>query len=87
MIVRQTLREDSSLPTSPSSSSDQTSAGIDPFMGGETDFHTRQESGDSGLGLSTNYSLPNTPEDYLMGMEEGVESSSADGIICFYLSK
>lgn len=78
-MVRQTLREDSSLPTSPNSTSDQTSStNIDPFLGGDTDFHSRQESGDSGLGLSTNYSLPNTPEDYLMGMDEG---NGAEGIV------
>lgn len=73
-MVRQTLREDSSLPTSPNSTSDQASTtSMDPFLSGDSDFHSRQESGDSGLGLSTNYSLPNTPEDYLMGMEEGAE--------------
>ncbi|XP_054161872.1 transcriptional coactivator YAP1-A-like [Oppia nitens] len=46
------------------------STGIDPFLGGNNsafnnDCHSRQESGDSGLGLGSNYSLPHTPEDFL----------------------
>ncbi|XP_035224693.1 transcriptional coactivator YAP1-like [Stegodyphus dumicola] len=81
-MMRRTLREEGSLPTSPTnSSSDGTSSthtSIDPFLGGDSDFHSRQESGDSGLGLGTNYSLPNTPEDYLMGMEEGAEDVLLD---------
>ncbi|KFM74842.1 Yorkie-like protein, partial [Stegodyphus mimosarum] len=81
-MMRRTLREEGSLPTSPTnSSSDGTSSthtNIDPFLGGDSDFHSRQESGDSGLGLGTNYSLPNTPEDYLMGMEEGAEDVLLD---------
>ncbi|CAG0924749.1 unnamed protein product, partial [Notodromas monacha] len=34
---------------------------------GTTNVHSREESADSGLGLSTNnsYSLPHTPEDFL----------------------
>lgn len=31
-----------------------------------TDFHARQESADSGLGMGGSYSLPHTPEDFLM---------------------
>ena len=35
---------------------------VDPFLSGVTD-HTRQESGDSGLSLSSNnYSMPHTPD-------------------------
>lgn len=30
-----------------------------------TDFHARQESADSGLGMGGSYSLPHTPEDFL----------------------
>jgi len=39
-------------------------AGMDPFLG-NSDSHTRQESADSGLGLGSNYSIPNTPEGLL----------------------
>ncbi|XP_054714834.1 transcriptional coactivator YAP1-like [Uloborus diversus] len=68
-MIRQSLREE---PTSPRGSD---SSSVDPFLG---DFHSRQESGDSGLSLGTNYSLPNTPEDYLMGMDEGKEDVILD---------
>lgn len=61
------------------------------------DFHSRQESADSGLGLGcgsgdsgglscgsgSSYSLPHTPEDFLMAqdapMNEGVEMKSVAG--------
>jgi protein yorkie len=57
--------------------------GMDPFLGGSTgvlnninsDCHSRQESGDSGLGLGTNYSLPHTPEDFLSHIEDVVNES------------
>lgn len=53
--------------------------GIDPFLGGNNgplnnDCHSRQESADSGLGLGSNYSLPNTPEDFL-SIEETISNS------------
>ncbi|KAL1492707.1 hypothetical protein ABEB36_010923 [Hypothenemus hampei] len=48
---------------------------MDPFLSGLTD-HSRQESGDSGLGMGTSYSMPHTPEDYLSNMEENIEVSS-----------
>ncbi|KAK8749411.1 hypothetical protein OTU49_015343, partial [Cherax quadricarinatus] len=48
----------------------------DPFIA-TTDFHSRQESADSGLGLGTNYSLPHTPEDFLASMED-VEITPSD---------
>ncbi|XP_076261028.1 WW domain-containing transcription regulator protein 1-like isoform X2 [Rhynchophorus ferrugineus] len=48
---------------------------IDPFLSGLTD-HSRQESGDSGLGMSTNYSMPHTPEDYLANMDDNMEVGS-----------
>ncbi|XP_064456694.1 transcriptional coactivator YAP1-like isoform X2 [Ornithodoros turicata] len=61
MLLRRTLTEEIlSNPTSPS----------DPFLGG--DFHTRQESADSGLGLGP--SLP--PEDFLSTMDD----STMDGL-------
>ncbi|XP_055937302.1 transcriptional coactivator YAP1-like [Argiope bruennichi] len=81
LMLRRTIREDSSLPTSPANTSDTTQSSnpnLDPFLGADSDFHSRQESGDSGLGLSTNYSLPNTPENYLMGMDEGTEDVLLD---------
>ena len=46
----------------------QINSGMDPFLGGTLtagENHSRQESADSGLGLGSNYSLPNTPEDML----------------------
>jgi protein yorkie len=55
------------------------STGIDPFLGGNNgplnnDCHSRQESADSGLGLGSNYSLPNTPEDFL-SIEDTINSA------------
>ncbi|GIY33432.1 transcriptional coactivator YAP1 [Caerostris darwini] len=86
MMLRRTIREDSSLPTSPvnTEATQSTNPSLDPFLGANSDFHSRQESGDSGLGLSTNYSLPNTPEDYLMGMEEGAEGNDDHGLDQFF---
>ncbi|KAK7086629.1 hypothetical protein SK128_006915, partial [Halocaridina rubra] len=49
----------------------------DPFIATTQDFHSRQESADSGLGLGTNYSLPHTPEDFLASMED-VEITPSD---------
>ncbi|XP_066155591.1 transcriptional coactivator YAP1-A isoform X1 [Euwallacea fornicatus] len=48
---------------------------MDPFLSGLTD-HSRQESGDSGLGMGTSYSMPHTPEDYLSNMEDNIDVSS-----------
>lgn len=48
---------------------------MDPFLSSLTD-HSRQESGDSGLGMSTNYSMPHTPEDYLASMDDNMEVGS-----------
>ncbi|GFW01294.1 transcriptional coactivator YAP1 [Trichonephila clavipes] len=76
MMLKRSICDESPLPTSPvntSEASQSSNHNIDPFLGADSDFHSRQESGDSGLGLGTNYSLPNTPEDYLMGMEEGAD--------------
>lgn len=44
---------------------------IDPFLSGLTD-HGRQESADSGLGMGTSYSLPQTPQDILDESMDGV---------------
>ncbi|GFT96847.1 transcriptional coactivator YAP1 [Nephila pilipes] len=81
MMLKRALRDESSLPTSPvntSEASQPSNPNIDPFLGADSDFHSRQESGDSGLGLGANYSLPNTPENYLMGMDEGTEDVLLD---------
>lgn len=48
---------------------------MDPFLSGVTD-HTRQESGDSGLSLSSNnYSIPHTP-DFLGNMDDSMDCIS-----------
>jgi hypothetical protein len=47
----------------------------DPFLGD----HTRQESADSGLGIT--YSVPHTPEDFL---QETFASSADDNMGYYY---
>lgn len=48
---------------------------MDPFLSGVTD-HTRQESADSGLSLSSNnYSMPHTP-DFLGNMDDSMDCIS-----------
>lgn len=60
---------------------------LDPFLSGpmgnpsksnaNSDFHSRQESADSGLGMGTSsYSLPNTPEDFLSPMDDNMDTIS-----------
>jgi len=58
---------------------------LDPFLGGSmvnnpstpgSDFHSRQESADSGLGMGNSYSLPNTPEDFLSTMDDNMDTIS-----------
>ncbi len=57
---------------------------LDPFLSGPmgnpstpgSDFHSRQESADSGLGMGTSYSLPNTPEDFLSPMDDNMDTIS-----------
>lgn len=47
---------------------------MDPFLSGVTD-HTRQESGDSGLSLSSNnYSMPQTPD--FLNMDDSMDCIS-----------
>jgi len=75
MLLRTTIQEENmNTPVStPSSEMQSVTSGVDPFLGqgGNTDFHTRQESADSGLGgMGTSYSLPRTPEDYLGNVDE-----------------
>lgn len=64
-----------------------TDSGMDPFLSGLTD-HTRQESADSGLGMSSNYSLPHTPEDFLSTMDDNMDGVSGQygplWILIFY---
>jgi transcriptional coactivator YAP1 len=64
---------------------------VDPFLGGSmmqpstpsSDFHSRQESADSGLGMTSgNYSLPHTPEDFLSNMDDNMDTIS--GTTLFY---
>ena len=40
-----------------------------------TDFHARQESADSGLGMGGSYSLPHTPEDFLTSMDDTMDTT------------
>ncbi|CAH1245424.1 YAP1 [Branchiostoma lanceolatum] len=47
-----------------------TTTGMDPFLSSGTPYHSRDESADSGLGMSSNYSLPRTPEDFLSNVDE-----------------
>ncbi|XP_056646782.1 transcriptional coactivator YAP1 isoform X2 [Diorhabda carinulata] len=48
---------------------------MDPFLSSLTD-HSRQESGDSGLGMGTTYSMPHTPEDFLANMDDTMDVGS-----------
>ncbi|KAK3877428.1 hypothetical protein Pcinc_017869 [Petrolisthes cinctipes] len=64
------------LPSAPQTVTTAVTSASDPFIT-TTDFHSRQESADSGLGLGTNYSLPHTPEDFLASMED-VEITPSD---------
>lgn len=48
---------------------------MDPFLSGVTD-HTRQESADSGLSVSsTNYSMPHTP-DFMANIDDSMDCIS-----------
>lgn len=47
---------------------------MDPFLSNATD-HSRQESADSGLSMSTNYSMPQTP-DFLSTMDDSMDCIS-----------
>lgn len=49
--------------------------GVDPFLSSLTD-HSRQESADSGLGLGTSYSLPQTPDDFLSNIDDNMDGVS-----------
>lgn len=72
MLLRQSLGEKLTLAASPPSATDlpPVSTSLDSFLEGSTDFHSRQESADSGLGLGPNYSLPHTPEDFLSNLDD-----------------
>lgn len=59
---------------------------MDPFLSGVTD-HTRQESGDSGLSLSSNnYSMPHTP-DFLPNIDDSMDCISGKIflIVCYFI--
>ncbi|CAK8671721.1 transcriptional coactivator YAP1-like isoform X2 [Clavelina lepadiformis] len=50
------------------------SSGMDPFLGGNnSNFHQRDASLDSGVGMGSNYSLPRTPDDFLANVQSNVE--------------
>lgn len=87
MLLRTTIQEENvTTPVSTSggdSASERTSgatssggSGVDPFAqhsnnNNSTDFHTRQESADSGLGgMGTNFGHSKTPEDFLSNVDE-----------------
>uniref|UniRef100_T1JH25 WW domain-containing protein n=1 Tax=Strigamia maritima TaxID=126957 RepID=T1JH25_STRMM len=73
MMIRQTIGE--GIASSPTAELPPvTTTGLDPFLG-SNEFHSRQESTDSGLGMGNNYSLPHTPEDYLSAMDDSMEPS------------
>lgn len=47
-----------------------------------TDFHARQESADSGLGMGGSYSLPHTPEDFLASMDDTMDTTLDCKTLC-----
>lgn len=83
MLLRQSLGDQliptttAGTDTSAATELSSLSTSLDSFLEGVTDFHSRQESADSGLGLGPNYSLPNTPEDFLSSMDD-VDDQSTD---------
>lgn len=50
-------------------------AAMDPFLSGINEQHARQESADSGLGLGSAYSLPQTSDDFL-NIDENMDGTS-----------
>ncbi|XP_054723467.1 transcriptional coactivator YAP1-A-like [Uloborus diversus] len=80
LILRQSLGEKLTLAASPTGSLVDLPpvTSLDSFLDGGTDFHSRQESADSGLGLGTNYSLPHTPEDFLSNLDDVEDRHSND---------
>jgi len=52
-----------------------TDAVMDPFLSGISEQHARQESADSGLGLGSGYSLPQTSDDFL-NIDENMDGTS-----------
>ncbi|GIY35361.1 hypothetical protein CDAR_446021 [Caerostris darwini] len=81
LLLRQTLGEKLTLAPSPTGSTPDlppVSTSLDSFLEGGTDFHSRQESADSGLGLGPNYSLPHTPEDFLNNLDDIEDRQSND---------
>jgi len=69
---------DESIATSVSTMTNTISTtGIDPFLGSNNpDCHSRQESGDSGLGLGS-FSLPRTPEGLLNSDDTGLQTTQS----------
>lgn len=52
-----------------------TDVAMDPFLSGINEQHARQESADSGLGLGSAYSLPQTSDDFL-NIDENMDGTS-----------
>ncbi|GAB6020165.1 hypothetical protein CHUAL_002891 [Chamberlinius hualienensis] len=85
MLMQQHLIE-ALPPTSPAMDLQPSlsTTGLDPFLSGSTgtptstDFHSRQESADSGLGMGTNYSHPHTPEGFLSPMDDSSMDTATD---------
>lgn len=79
ILLRQSLGEKLTLAASPPTTTDVPPvSNLDSFLEGTTDFHSRQESADSGLGLGPNYSLPHTPEDFLSNLDDVDDRQSND---------
>lgn len=57
------------------SSNSTVSTSVAPPSSLATDFHARQESADSGLGMGGSYSLPHTPEDFLASMDDTMDTT------------
>ena len=77
-LLRHSLQD---IQEAPGTGTGGKSAALDPFLTNNgpsaADYHSRQESADSGVGLNSNYSLPHTPEGLLSPMDDQMDS--ADG--------
>ena len=69
------------------SSNSTVSAAVAPSSSLATDFHARQESADSGLGMGGSYSLPHTPEDFLASMDDTMDTTLDCNLLFFIISK
>ena len=74
-VVTTSSSTNSGHPCSNGSSNSATSTSVVPPSSLATDFHARQESADSGLGMGGSYSLPHTPEDFLASMDDTMDTT------------